>query len=56
MGWREKLEKRVEMDEREREEKRRARNEKRRRTKGGEGVKQEDVENDGIISRATMMV
>ena len=34
MGWREKLEKRVEVDEREREEKRRARNEKRRRTKG----------------------
>jgi len=36
-------------DEAERAERRRKRNEKRRKTKDGLGVKQEDVENDGII-------
>lgn len=38
-----------EQEEREREEKRRKRNEKRRKTKDGMGIKQEEVENDGII-------
>ncbi|KAL1306288.1 hypothetical protein AAFC00_004374 [Neodothiora populina] len=38
-----------EQDERERAEKRRKRNEKRRKTKDGMGVKEEEVENDGII-------
>lgn len=38
-----------ETEEAEREEKRRKRNEKRRKTKDGMGVKQEEVENDGII-------
>ncbi|KAK6409110.1 U4/U6.U5 snRNP associated protein [Oleoguttula sp. CCFEE 5521] len=36
-------------EERIREEKRRLRNEKRRRTKGGEGVREVKVENDGVI-------
>ena len=38
-----------EVEDRERTEKRRARNEKRRKTKDGEGVKIEAVENDGVI-------
>lgn len=36
-------------EERERAEKRRKRNEKRRKTKDGAGIKEEEVENDGII-------
>lgn len=47
------LEKRLEMrkeeEEAEREEKRRKRREKRRKTEGGVGVKQEEVEGNGII-------
>jgi U4/U6.U5 tri-snRNP component SNU23 len=38
-----------EREEREREGRRQKRNEKRRKTKGGVGVKQEEVEGDGII-------
>ncbi|KAL9599401.1 MAG: hypothetical protein Q9219_003838 [cf. Caloplaca sp. 3 TL-2023] len=45
----ERLEKREEEMEREREEKRRKRREKRRKTEGGVGIKEEVVENDGII-------
>jgi U4/U6.U5 tri-snRNP component SNU23 len=38
-----------EREEREREERRQKRNEKRRKTKGGVGVKREEIEGDGII-------
>lgn len=48
-----KLEDRLELaqdtEEKRREEKRRRRNEKRRKTKNGEGIKQEEPEDDGII-------
>ena len=44
------LERSIDMEEKQREEKRRKRNEKRRKTKDGLGhVKQENVDNDGVI-------
>ena len=43
------LEARKEEEDREREEKRRKRREKRRKTEGGRGVKEEEIEGNGII-------
>jgi U4/U6.U5 tri-snRNP component SNU23 len=43
------LEKQIEDEERAKEEKRRKRRERRRKTEGGVGVKEEEVENNGII-------
>jgi U4/U6.U5 tri-snRNP component SNU23 len=52
----ERLEKRIKSDQEARDEKRRLRNEKRRKTKDGLGVKEEEVEYDGVISAATVYV